>query len=76
MVTLTVYVLYSIAAVSVRYCDSVALTVYVLYSIAAVSVRYGDTVYVVSVRYGDTHCLFRTPMLLSVYDMLTLGVQL
>jgi len=50
MVTLTVYVLYSIAAVSVRYCDSVALTVYV------VSVRYGDTHCLCSVFHCCCEC--------------------
>ena len=135
MVTLTVYVLYSTSAVSVRcgdthslcsvlhcccectlwwyslfmfctplllwvydmvtlfmFCttlllwvyDMVTLTVYFLYSTAAVSVQYGDTHCLCSVLHCCCECtvwwhslfMFCTPLLLWVYDLLTLGVQL
>ena len=71
MVKLTVCVLYSTAAVSVRYddirclcsvlhsyceCTIWALALYVLYSIVAVSVRYGDTHCLCSVFHCGCEC--------------------
>jgi hypothetical protein len=62
--------------------DVVTLTVYVLYSTAAVSVRYGVTHCLCSVLHCCRECtiwwhslsIFCTPLLLWVYDMVTLTV--